>query len=192
MQWKRKYGLKKAHELRFLQVKIPQKSSDLDQKNDNIQNMKQNIEVMNQIIKNFYAVYSSKWKANFLVQNYVSLELLVEKEMIKFILGVPKDFVGTIEKNISSFYPGAVIDYIDQPKLLDAGKYVGGGTFKLSKKDAFPIKTYESFEADPMESLISAFSRVENEEKLCLQILLAPVSEKEQQHMRKTIDDIKE
>lgn len=154
--------------------------------------MKQNIEVMNQIIKNFYAVYSSKWKANFLVQNYVSLELLVEKEMIKFILGVPKDFVGTIEKNISSFYPGAVIDYIDQPKLLDAGKYVGGGTFKLSKKDAFPIKTYESFEADPMESLISAFSRVDNEEKLCLQILLAPVSEKEQQHMRKTIDDIKE
>lgn len=107
-------------------MKIPQKSSDLDQKNDNIQNMKQNIEIMNQVMKNFYAVYSNKWKANFLLQNYVSLELLVEKEMIKFILGVPKDYVDTIEKNISSFYPGAVIDYIEQPKLLDAGKYVGG------------------------------------------------------------------
>lgn len=39
---------------------------------------------------------------------------------------------------------------------------------------------------------MSAFSRVDNDEKLCLQILLAPVSEKEQQGMRKTIDDIKE
>lgn len=173
-------------------MKIPQKNSDQDQKNDNIQNMKQNIEVMNQVMKNFYAVYSKKWKANFLVQNYVSLEMLVEKEMIKFIIGVPKDYIDTMEKSISSFYPGSVIDFIDQPKLLDAGKYVGGGTFKLSKKDAFPIKTYEAFEADPMESIVSAFSRVDNDEKLCLQILLAPVSEKEQQNMRKTIDDIKE
>lgn len=192
LQWRRTAALKKAQEMRFLQVKIPQKSSDLDQKNDNIQNMKQNIEIMNQVLKNFYAVYSNKWKANFLVQNYVSMELLVEKEMIKFMIGVPKDYVETIEKNISSFYPGSVIDYIDQPKLLDAGKYLGGGTFTLSKKDAFPIKTYETFEADPMESILSAFSRVDNEEKLCLQILLAPVSEKMQENMRKSIDDIKE
>lgn len=154
--------------------------------------MKQNLEIMNQVMKNFYAVYSGKRKANFLIQNYVSLELLVEKEMIKFIVGVPRDFVETLEKNISSFYPGAVIDFIDQPKLLEAGKYVGGGTFSLAKKDTFPIKTYETFEADPMDSILSAFSRVDNEEKLCMQILLAPVSEKEQENMRKKIDDIKE
>ncbi len=192
LQWKKKFALKRADELKFLQVKIPQKTSDMDQKNDNTQNMKQNLEIMNQVLKNFYAVYSNKWKANFLIQNYVSLEMLVEKEQIKFMIGVPKDFVATIEKNISSFYPGAVIDYVDQPKLLDAGKYVGGGTFTLSKKDVFPIKTYESFEADPMDSILSAFSRVDNEEKLSLQILLAPVSEKEQEKMRKSIDDIKE
>jgi len=82
--------------------------------------MKQNIEIMNQVLKNFYAVYSNKRKENNLIQNYVSMELLVEKEMIKFIIGVPKDYVETIEKNISSFYPGAVIDFIDQPKLLEA------------------------------------------------------------------------
>lgn len=192
LQWRKSISNKKAQELRFLQVKIPQKTGDHDQKNDNTQNMKQNIEIMNQVMKNFYAVYSNKWKSVRLLQNYVSLEMLVEKEMIKFMIGVPKDYVETIEKNISSFYPGAVIDYIDQPKLLDAGKYVGGGTFTLSKKDAFPIKTYDVFEADPMESILSAFSRVDNEEKLSMQILLAPVSEKEQENMRKSIDDIKE
>lgn len=124
LQRKKGLAVKKSGELRFMQVKIPQKSGDHDQKNDNVQNMKQNIEIMNQVLKNFYAVYSNKRKENHLIQNYVSMELLVEKEMIKFIIGVPKDYVETIEKNISSFYPGAVIDFIDQPKLLDAGKYV--------------------------------------------------------------------
>lgn len=120
LQRTKSFAEKKSNNLRFLQVKIPQKSGDSDQKNDNIQSMKQNIEIMNQVLKNFYAVYSNKRKENRLIQNYVSMELLVEKEMIKFIIGIPKDYVETIEKNISSFYPGAVIDYIDQPKLLDA------------------------------------------------------------------------
>ena len=42
------------------------------------------------------------------------------KELIKFLLAVPKDYVETFEKIISSFYPGAVIDEIPQPKLVEA------------------------------------------------------------------------
>lgn len=120
LHWRKSFAEKKSDNLRFLQVKIPQKTGDNDQKNDNTQSMKQNIEIMNQVLKNFYAVYSNKRKENRLIQNYLSMELLVEREMIRFIIGIPKDYVETIEKNISSFYPGAVIDYIDQPKLLDA------------------------------------------------------------------------
>lgn len=120
LHWRKALAEKKSNNLRFLQVKIPQNTGDSDQKNDNTQSMKQNIEIMNQVLKNFYAVYSNKRKENRLIQNYVSMELIVEKEMIKFVIGIPKDYIETIEKNISSFYPGAVIDYIDQPKLLDA------------------------------------------------------------------------
>jgi hypothetical protein len=93
---------------------------------------------------------------------------------------------------MSSFYAGAVIDYIEQPKILDAGKFYGGGNFNYQKADTFPLKTYESFEADPMESILGAFSRVDVDEKLCLQMLLAPVSEKEHSAIRKKIEDIKD
>jgi hypothetical protein len=37
---------------------------------------------------------------------------------------------------------------------------MAGGEFTLTKDSVYPIKTYESFEADPMDSLLSAFSRV--------------------------------
>jgi hypothetical protein len=116
---------KKAENLRFLQIKIPIKNSKEQDSGDHIQNMKQNIEIMNQAMKNFYAI-QGKSRADRLLQEYMVMEIYVEKELIKFMIGAPKDYLETIEKNISSFYAGSVIDYIEQPKILDAGKFYGG------------------------------------------------------------------
>ena len=52
------------------------------------------------------------------------MEMFIEKEVIKFIMGVPEDHVDNMEKLISSFYIGAIVDPIDQPKILEAGKYM--------------------------------------------------------------------
>ncbi len=50
------YCTDKAKDLKFLQIKMPRTESDMDKSNDAIQSMKQNIEVMNQILKNAYAI----------------------------------------------------------------------------------------------------------------------------------------
>lgn len=144
-----------THDLRFLQIKMPRADSDMDKGNDLIQSMKQNAEIMTQVYKNFYSIYSSAFWDRRLGQPYISCELIVEKELIKFVLGVPQDYIETFEKIISSFYPGAVIDEIKQPVLLDAGKYMAGGYFTLTKDAVFPLKTYETFEADPMDSILA-------------------------------------
>ena len=120
------------------------------------------------------------------------MEMLIEKEMIRFIMGVPEEHVENMEKLISSFYIGAVVDPIDAPKLLEAGKYMAGGEFVLTKDNAYPIKTYESFEADPMDSILSAYSKVLNDEKMCLQILISPLDEKALKSLRKESKTIKE
>lgn len=126
LHMQRKHRLEQASNIRFLQVQIPKnavaRSSDIDAK-DHIQSMKQNIELMNQIYKNFYAIFDEGWKNKHFGNNSISMEILVEKEVIKFILGVPKDHVITVEKMIASFYSGAIVLPITQPKLLEAGKY---------------------------------------------------------------------
>ena len=81
--------------------------------------------------------------ARLLGQNYISLEIIVENEVIKFIIWVPKDYVETFEKMISSFYPGSVVDEIKRPKLLEAWKFMYWWYFVLEKDDAYPIKSYE-------------------------------------------------
>ena len=122
----KQHRLEQANKIRFLQVQIPKnavaRSSDIDAK-DHIQSMKQNIELMNQVYKNFYAIFDEGWKNKEFGNNAISMEILVEKEVIKFILWVPSDHLMTVEKMIASFYTGAIVENIRQPKILEAGKY---------------------------------------------------------------------
>lgn len=163
------HRIEQSKKIKFLQVQIPKnavaRSSDIDAK-DHIQSMKQNIELMNQVYKNFYAIFDEGRKNKWFGNNAISMEMLVEKEVIKFILGVPKDHLMTVEKMIASFYSGAIVEIIKQPKLLEAGKFFAGGEFTLAKDSVHPIKTYESFEADPMDSILSAFSNIDKHEKV--------------------------
>ena len=74
---KRMRYLKHAKELRFLQVKMPRVDSDKDRSDDSIQSMKQNAEIMTQIYKNFYSIYSSKLLDRYFGEPYISCELIV-------------------------------------------------------------------------------------------------------------------
>lgn len=189
-----KHRKKQAENLRFIQVRIPKnavaRNSDIDAK-DHANSMKDNIALMNQVYKNFYAIYEKDLEDGKLGNNYISMEILSEKEVIKVIMAVPKDHIFTIQKMISSFYSGAVVQLIEEPKLLDFGKYYAGGEFKLTKDSVHPIKTYEAFEADPMDSILSAFSSVKRDEKLCLQIIVEPLSEDWLKKMRKKCEEVK-
>ena len=183
-----------SQKIRFLQVRVPKnavaRSSDIEA-SDHVSTMKDNIALMNQIYKNFYAISDPELLKRWLWDNYVSMELLVENEVIKFFVWVPEDHLLTVQKMIASFYPWALVEIVPQPKLLEAWKYMAGGEFTLTKESVYPIKTYESFEADPMDSILSAFSHVWKQEKVCFQILIEPLSEKWMKNMRKQWEKIK-
>ena len=61
----------------------------------------------------------------------------------------------------------------------------------MTKDSVYPVKTYESFEADPMDSILSAFSHLTKDEKACLQIMVEPLSEEWLKKMRKKGEQIK-
>jgi hypothetical protein len=174
---RRRFDRQHAAKLRFLHIKIPKKASEAEQKDSNIQSMKQNIEVMNQVLKNVSSLSNHGRYARWIGQPYCSIEVLVEKELIKYIVAVPEDYIETFEKFISSFYPGSVIDNIDQPKLCETGKYRAGASCVLSKSYHYPLKTYDSFEVDPMDSILASCSRIEYDEKLVIQCLISPLDE---------------
>ena len=194
VQRTKKHRYKQSQKIRFLQVRVPKnavaRSSDIEA-SDHVSTMKDNIALMNQVYKNFYAISDSDLVKKKLWDNYISMEIVVENEVIKFFVWVPEDHVLTVQKMIASFYPWALVEIVDQPKLLEAWKFMAWGEFTLTKDSVYPIKTYESFEADPMDSLLSAFSHVWKDEKVCFQILVEPLQEKWLKDMRKEWEKIK-
>jgi hypothetical protein len=105
---------------------------------------------------------------------------------------VPEEYIDNVEKMVSSFYIGSVVEFIAQPKLLEAGKFIAGGEFVLRKHSVYPIKTYESYEADPMDSLLGSYSKVNVDEKICLQILISPLSDSWLKKLREKTEGVKE
>ncbi len=189
----RVHRAKQAAKLRFLQVKIPKKERETAWDAESVQqSMKQNIEVMNQLYKNFYAIFNDSRKYKLFGNNYIGIEMFIEKEIIKFILAVPEDYIDNVEKMISSFYIGSVIDKVPQPKILEAGKFIAGWEFYLKKDSVYPIKTYESYEADPMDSLLGSYSKVNIDEKISLQILVSPLDDSRLKRLRKRTEKVKE
>jgi len=59
----KKHRQSQADNIRFLQIRIPKnavaRNSDIEA-TDHTQTMKNNIEIMNQVYKNFYAIYEDK------------------------------------------------------------------------------------------------------------------------------------
>ena len=190
----KKHRYSQSQKIRFLQVRVPKnavaRSSDIEA-SDHVATMKDNIALMNQVYKNFYAISNPELLKKWLWDNYISMEIVVENEVIKFFVWVPEDHILTVQKMIASFYPWALVEIVSQPKLLEAGKYMAWWEFTLTKESVYPIKTYESFEADPMDSLLSAFSHIWKQEKVCFQILAEPLSEKWLKDMRKQWEKIK-
>lgn len=45
----------------------------------------------------------------------------------------------------------------------------------LANTTICPIKTYENFEVDPMDSILSNFAKTLDGEKLCFQVLVSPI-----------------
>jgi hypothetical protein len=174
------YDYKRGRNLQFVQIKIPKQDSkdEKDTIGDEYGMDKDFIKLssaMTQLYESFYSVSSGKFKkTHILGQDYISLEYLVEEGMIKYVMGMPKSFVNSAIKQISAMYPVAVIDPIDTPHIVEDRKYYSGGHLHYDISYAFPLKTIDKMDAEPMNNIINALSKVEIEDKVGIQFIIKP------------------
>lgn len=110
---------------------------------------------------------------------------------VSFYIRCPKGFRNLVESAVYSEYPDAEIieaeDYTGlMPDVLPNEKYdLWGNDFILSKPNAYPIRTYQFFEAnvdeqrlDPIAAITEVMSRLREGEAIWLQYLIRPVPDK--------------
>ncbi|RJO59995.1 DUF87 domain-containing protein [candidate division WS5 bacterium] len=118
------------------------------------------------------------------IQEHISFEMVADANSIMFYVWIPKHLQNFVEGQIYAQYPTAEIATVDDySKNIDidhdgTDDCVAGCELRLVKPDYFPIKTFVSFEVDPLAGITGALSKIEGEaEKMWIQILTRPVSD---------------
>lgn len=104
-------------------------------------------------------------------------------EEIFFYLAMPKRFCESVEKQVHSFFPHAVIERISDYTIFSPGSETAVATLELTSGSALPLKTYRELGVDPLNEISNSLSRLATvAEGGAIQIVLAPAPK----HFRKT------
>lgn len=113
------------------------------------------------------------------VQEHLSFEIVSTGGQIRFYVWMPKVLQSFVEGQIYAQYPTVQIfkikdDYVDKRKDYPVAY---SSELTLTDNEALPIKTFESFEVDPLAGITGTLAKLDpnNSEELWVQILTRPI-----------------
>jgi hypothetical protein len=123
------------------------------------------------------------------VQEHLSFEIASTGGQIRFFVWVPKILQNFVEGQIYSQYPTVQIYKMEEDYVDNRRKYpvIYSSELALTDVSALPIKTFESFEVDPLAGITGTLAKLNPEggEELWIQILTRPIAD----DWHKTITD---
>ena len=115
------------------------------------------------------------------VQEHLSFEIVSTAGQIRFYVWVPKVLQNFVEGQIYSQYPTVQIYKMNEDYVDNRTKYpvVYSAELGLIENDALPIKTFDSFEVDPLAGITGTLAKLdaEHSEELWIQILTRPIAD---------------
>lgn len=174
---RKKNDFKRTLDLTFLRVTLPKKNSDLDEKKETLKDFKEAISLMEQLYSSLKSLSSNTIKSKILWQDIISFEYVVHENEILFYVVVPKKYKYLIEKQINWFYTDAILEETSEVNIFKKRKYIEATYLNTAKEFFFPIKTYQKLESDPINNILWAFSKLEDDESAVVQIMLKPIDD---------------
>ncbi|MFZ1458420.1 MAG: DUF87 domain-containing protein [Candidatus Saccharimonadales bacterium] len=113
-------------------------------------------------------------------QEHISFEIAAVGKLIRFYVWVPKHLQNFVEGQIYAQYPTVQIQEAeeDYTKRHLAHSVVHTAELTLSDNEVLPIKTFESFEVDPLASITATLAKLDNDdEEVWIQILARPIAD---------------
>lgn len=111
------------------------------------------------------------------LQEHVSFEIAAINKQIRFYVRVPKHLQNFVEGQIYAQYPTVQIHEADEDyaarELDQEIKYTA--ELSLINDEVLPIKTFQSFEVDPLAAVTATLAKLENHEEMWIQVLARPI-----------------
>ncbi len=127
---------------------------------------------------------------------YFTLEVALgnQSDAVVVYAGVPNKYLSLFEKQILAFYHNAKVHEVtdDYNIFTDGGASVGAYA-ALSERGILPIKTYDTIEHDPMNTILNVFSKLKTQgEGAAIQLVVAPAGNKFINEFHKILDEVKD
>jgi hypothetical protein len=130
-------------------------------------------------IEQFFAALHGIYRNDPQIQEFISLEIVAEKESIIFYIFTPIHLREFIEGQLYAQYPDLEIkqvpDYTSQVDLDDLT--VATADIQLTKDEVYPVKTYSNNDIDPLAGITAVMANLEEREHIWLQVLVQPVGD---------------
>lgn len=127
-----------------------------------------------QLFSSLHGIGANKKKS----MDHISLEIAAGSYGIHFIVVVDRKFKGFTENQFYAQYPEAQISEIgDYTNSFDNNSRYEVKEFGLGKPFYLPIKTFMSFEVDPLAAITSAVSSLKPGNEAFIQLVIRPVSD---------------
>jgi len=101
-----------------------------------------------------------------------SLEIVVQKKLIKFFLVAPANLKEFAEQQISSAFPYAHVEEVEDYNIFHPKGTILGSYLAFKREYAFPIKTYKKLDKDPLNALTNVFSKLPEEDGAAFQFIV--------------------
>lgn len=128
------------------------------------------------------------------IQEHISFEVAAIDQRIRFYVWTPKHLKNFIEGQIYAQYPDVQIQELDEDYTRQKIEqpYFHSGEITLNMDDTVPIRTFPSFEVDPLAGLTATLAKLENKnEQMWIQILAQPIDDSWHQRGANQINQIK-
>ena len=111
-------------------------------------------------------------------QPIMSFEIVSVNKFIQFYFYVPKYIKEFVEGQFYAQYPTVEIAVADDyASNIKERKYIVGTDMQTTKADVFPIKTFESFEVDPLSGITSVLSGADPKDEVWIQVCISPIDD---------------
>jgi len=106
----------------------------------------------------------------------ISFEIAVVNQRIGFYVWVPRYLRKFVEDQIYAQYPNVNITEVDDYSKSTYYKYKTTlvSELKLTQNSALPIKTFQSFDVDPLAAITGSLAKFNNNEESWIQIIIRP------------------
>jgi hypothetical protein len=98
-----------------------------------------------------------------------SLEIVSSGGIINFYIATPSIYKDFLIQQLQSVYPKIYFEKVSDYNIFQAQGHIRAGALNFSGDYSLPIKTYEYFENDPLESITNSLSKLNSNEGAAVQ-----------------------